>query len=159
MEIVGRHDIGKRYRNFSMAKAKKKLKNPVLNRIMQTAKRKKDKSTAEKPVALPGTRYRRTSEIPRAVFLDLIISLGRVGDRRDGHDDESRDVRTEGMLVDLWPVEDLGDPSGRTRDIRWESGFNTEGRLIGLEFLSASKRYSSSDIFNLSTENLILSDG
>jgi hypothetical protein len=36
---------------------------------------------------------------------------------------------------------------------------NIEGRLIGLEVLSASKRYSSSDIFNLSTENLILSDG
>jgi len=36
--------------------------------------------------------------------------------------------------------------------------FDTEGRLIGLEVLSASKRYSS-DIFNLSTENLILSDG
>ncbi|MEX0803854.1 MAG: DUF2283 domain-containing protein [Candidatus Binatia bacterium] len=37
--------------------------------------------------------------------------------------------------------------------------FDTEGRLIGLEVLSASKRYASSDIFNLSTENLILSDG
>ena len=37
--------------------------------------------------------------------------------------------------------------------------FDTEGRLIGLEVLSASKRYSPSDIFNLSTEILILSDG
>jgi uncharacterized protein YuzE len=36
--------------------------------------------------------------------------------------------------------------------------FDTEGRLIGLEVLDASKRYSSSDIFNLSTENLILTD-
>jgi uncharacterized protein YuzE len=36
--------------------------------------------------------------------------------------------------------------------------FDGDGRLIGLEVLSASKRYSSSDIFNLSTENLILSD-
>jgi uncharacterized protein YuzE len=37
--------------------------------------------------------------------------------------------------------------------------FDTEGRLIGLEFLSASKRYSSSDILNLYTENLTLSGG
>ena len=36
--------------------------------------------------------------------------------------------------------------------------FDGEGRLIGLEVLDASKRYSSSDIFNLSTENLILND-
>jgi uncharacterized protein YuzE len=36
--------------------------------------------------------------------------------------------------------------------------FDGEGRLIGLEVLGASKRYSSSDIFNLSTENLILTD-
>ncbi len=36
--------------------------------------------------------------------------------------------------------------------------FDGEGRLIGLEVLSASKRYSSADIFNLSTENLILND-
>ena len=34
--------------------------------------------------------------------------------------------------------------------------FDAEGRLIGLEVLSAKKLYSSSDIFNLSTENLIL---
>jgi uncharacterized protein YuzE len=37
--------------------------------------------------------------------------------------------------------------------------FDGEGRLIGLEVLDASKRYTSSDIFNLSTENLILNDG
>ena len=36
--------------------------------------------------------------------------------------------------------------------------FDAEGRLIGLEVLSASKRYSSADIFNLPTENLILND-
>ncbi|HEX5022083.1 MAG TPA: DUF2283 domain-containing protein [Candidatus Binatia bacterium] len=36
--------------------------------------------------------------------------------------------------------------------------FDGEGRLIGLEVLSASKRYPSADIFNLSTENLILND-
>ena len=34
--------------------------------------------------------------------------------------------------------------------------FDGEGRLIGLEVLGASRGYSSSDIFNLSTENLIL---
>lgn len=31
-----------------------------------------------------------------------------------------------------------------------------EGRLIGLEVLDATEKYSLSDIFNLSTENLIL---
>jgi uncharacterized protein YuzE len=36
--------------------------------------------------------------------------------------------------------------------------FDGEGRLIGLEVLGASKRYSSADIFNLSTEHLILND-
>jgi len=36
--------------------------------------------------------------------------------------------------------------------------FDDEGRLIGLEVVSASKRYSPSDIFNLSTENLILNE-
>jgi uncharacterized protein YuzE len=36
--------------------------------------------------------------------------------------------------------------------------FDGEGRLIGLEVLDAFKRYPSSDIFNLSTENLILND-
>jgi len=33
--------------------------------------------------------------------------------------------------------------------------FDEEGRLIGLEVLDAVKRYSLSDIFNLSTENLV----
>ena len=33
--------------------------------------------------------------------------------------------------------------------------FDEEGRLIGLEVLGAVERYSSADIFNLSTENLI----
>jgi uncharacterized protein YuzE len=36
--------------------------------------------------------------------------------------------------------------------------FDSEGRLIGLEVLGASKRYTAADIFNLSTENLILND-
>ena len=36
--------------------------------------------------------------------------------------------------------------------------FDGEGRLIGLEVLGASKRYSSADIFNLSNENLILNN-
>ena len=36
--------------------------------------------------------------------------------------------------------------------------FDVEGQLIGLEVLGASKKYPSSDIFNLSTENLILND-
>jgi len=34
--------------------------------------------------------------------------------------------------------------------------FDDEGKLIGLEILDATERYSQSDIFNLSTENLIL---
>ncbi len=34
--------------------------------------------------------------------------------------------------------------------------FDAEGQLIGLNGLDAAKRYSLSDIFNLSTENLIL---
>ena len=34
--------------------------------------------------------------------------------------------------------------------------FDEQGRLIGMEVLSASKRYASADIFNFSTENLIL---
>lgn len=46
----------------------------------------------------------------------------------------------------------------RTREIA--DGVNIdldeEGRLIGLEVLDATEKYSLSDIFNLSTENLIL---
>ena len=34
--------------------------------------------------------------------------------------------------------------------------FDADGCLIGLEVLGAVKRYSLADIFNLSTENLIL---
>jgi|SRR5215471_16589918 len=34
--------------------------------------------------------------------------------------------------------------------------FDADGRLIGLEVVDATKCYSLSDIFNLSTENLIL---
>ena len=36
------------------------------------------------------------------------------------------------------------------------SDFDSDGRLIGLEVIDATKSYSLSDIFNLSTENLIL---
>ncbi len=34
--------------------------------------------------------------------------------------------------------------------------FDEKGRLIGVEVLNATERYSLADIFNLSTENLIL---
>jgi uncharacterized protein YuzE len=34
--------------------------------------------------------------------------------------------------------------------------FDDKGRLIGLEVLDATERYELSDIFNISTENLIL---
>jgi len=34
--------------------------------------------------------------------------------------------------------------------------FDEEGKLIGLEILDATERYSPKDIFNLSTENLML---
>lgn len=34
--------------------------------------------------------------------------------------------------------------------------FDEEGKLIGLEILDATERYPRADIFNLSTENLIL---
>ena len=33
-----------------------------------------------------------------------------------------------------------------------------EGKLIGIEVLNATQRYSLSDIFNISTENLILEE-
>jgi uncharacterized protein YuzE len=33
-----------------------------------------------------------------------------------------------------------------------------EGKLIGIEVLNATQRYSLSDIFNISTENLILDE-
>jgi len=46
------------------------------------------------------------------------------------------------------------------RTVEIEEGLNldidNEGRLIGLEVLDATRRYSLSDIFNISTENLIL---
>jgi len=48
----------------------------------------------------------------------------------------------------------------RTRDI--EEGVNIdiddEGKVIGLEIIGATERYSLEDIFNLSTENLILTE-
>ncbi|MBI3358817.1 MAG: DUF2283 domain-containing protein [Nitrospirae bacterium] len=34
--------------------------------------------------------------------------------------------------------------------------FDENGKLIGLEILDVAKQYSQKDIFNLSTENLIL---
>jgi uncharacterized protein YuzE len=34
-----------------------------------------------------------------------------------------------------------------------------EGKLIGIEVLDATQRYSLSDIFNICTENLILDEG
>lgn len=34
--------------------------------------------------------------------------------------------------------------------------FDVDGKLIGLEILDATERYAPSDIFNLSTENLVL---
>jgi uncharacterized protein YuzE len=46
------------------------------------------------------------------------------------------------------------------RTVEIEDGLNldidNEGKLIGLEILDATRRYSLSDIFNISTENLIL---
>ncbi len=36
--------------------------------------------------------------------------------------------------------------------------FDENGKLIGLEVLGASKRYTLADIFNISTENLFLED-
>ena len=46
------------------------------------------------------------------------------------------------------------------RTVEIEEGLNIDldenGKLIGLEVLDATQRYSLSDIFNISTENLIL---
>jgi len=46
------------------------------------------------------------------------------------------------------------------RTVELEEGLNLDldenGKLIGLEVLDATERYSLSDIFNISTENLIL---
>jgi uncharacterized protein YuzE len=48
----------------------------------------------------------------------------------------------------------------RTKEI--EEGINldldAEGRVIGLEIIGATERYSKEDIFNLATENLILTE-
>jgi len=47
-----------------------------------------------------------------------------------------------------------------SRTVEIEEGlnldFDDEGKLIGLEVLDATERYSLKDIFNLSTENLVL---
>ena len=46
------------------------------------------------------------------------------------------------------------------RTVQIEEGLNLdldeEGKLIGVEVLDATQRYSLADIFNISTENLIL---
>jgi uncharacterized protein YuzE len=46
------------------------------------------------------------------------------------------------------------------RTVEIEEGLNIDldenGKLIGLEILDATERYSLTDIFNISTENLIL---
>ena len=48
------------------------------------------------------------------------------------------------------------------RTVEIEEGLNLDldenGKLIGLEVLDATERYSLADIFNLSTENLILGE-
>jgi len=48
------------------------------------------------------------------------------------------------------------------RTVEIEEGLNIDldenGKLIGLEVLDATERYSLADIFNISTENLILED-
>jgi uncharacterized protein YuzE len=48
----------------------------------------------------------------------------------------------------------------RTKEI--EEGINidldAEGKIIGLEIIGATERYSKEDIFNLATENLILTE-
>ncbi len=47
-----------------------------------------------------------------------------------------------------------------SRTVEVEEGlnidFDSQGRMIGLEVLDATTRYSMADIFNVSTENLIL---
>ena len=46
------------------------------------------------------------------------------------------------------------------RTVEIEEGLNLDldenGKLIGLEILDATERYSLADVFNISTENLIL---
>ncbi len=48
------------------------------------------------------------------------------------------------------------------RTVELEEGLNIDldekGKLIGLEILDATERYSLADIFNISTENLILAE-
>jgi len=42
--------------------------------------------------------------------------------------------------------------------ILYDVDLDEQGRLIGVEILYATQKYSLSDIFNLSTQNLILDD-
>ena len=48
------------------------------------------------------------------------------------------------------------------RTMELEEGLNLDldenGKLIGLEVLDATERYSLADIFNISTENLVLAE-
>ncbi|MGD0623700.1 MAG: DUF2283 domain-containing protein [Thermodesulfobacteriota bacterium] len=48
------------------------------------------------------------------------------------------------------------------RTVELEEGLNIDldekGKLIGLEVLDATERYSLADIFNISTENLMLAE-
>jgi uncharacterized protein YuzE len=48
------------------------------------------------------------------------------------------------------------------RTVEIEEGVNIDlddnGKLIGIEVLDATERYSLADIFNISTENLVLED-
>ncbi|MBW2040340.1 MAG: DUF2283 domain-containing protein [Deltaproteobacteria bacterium] len=48
------------------------------------------------------------------------------------------------------------------RTVEIEEGLNLDldenGKLIGLEVLDATERYSLADIFNISTENLVLEE-
>ena len=48
------------------------------------------------------------------------------------------------------------------KTIEIEDGLNVDldkdGRLVGVEILDATKKYSLSDIFNLSTQHLVLED-
>lgn len=49
-----------------------------------------------------------------------------------------------------------------SRTVEIEEGlnidFDEQGKLIGLEVLDATERYSLEDVFNISTENLILEE-
>jgi uncharacterized protein YuzE len=62
--------------------------------------------------------------------------------------------------VDALYIRIQGKKVARTREI--EEGLNLDldekGKIIGLEIIGATKRYTRKDIFNLSTENLIFEE-